>query len=87
MSLDKTHAPRNLARLFEGSRALSRDEQLRDILKACERYDIMAFAKMVCLKHSGHQDILQLTPAESRLFIGDIDLFLTAVISLGIRKQ
>ncbi|QFS98858.1 hypothetical protein FIV06_15630 [Labrenzia sp. THAF191b] len=73
--------------LFEGSAALSLDEQVRNILQVCERHDVMTFAKMVCLKRSGHQEILLMHPHEAQCFIDDIDLVLTAIMSQQLLKQ
>lgn len=87
MALEDTLAPKRFSRLFDRCHALSLDDQLRDVVRSCERHDIMTFARMVCLKHAGHQDILNLTSNEAKFFIEDIDLFLTAVISMQAEKQ
>lgn len=87
MTLENSLAAEDFARLFEGNSALSLEDQLRNIVQICERHDIVTFAKMVSLKHAGHDEILKLTPEQAERFIEDIDLFLTVVISMARLKQ
>ncbi len=64
--------------LFDGCSALSLDDQIRDVWCQCQDNDIATFAKMICYKHTGHDDVLKLKGKDAVAFLEEIDPFLTS---------